>query len=437
MVILNYAAGLVVFYLAYRYGFNKKMVLKYPVLPKGYEAVVSKNMSFLLFSIATSMVFLGPLSLVKYAVWILILGVLSLTRFRCKLDVVMWFYLIFLAWCGYALTYSLDTGAGVNMLVKYCLPVLYFWLGYNAIESWNDVILCLKYTVVVGVIYACIIGGVTHIVLNPLYYFLMSSGLCVMYASLADFYACIICVPIALYILSQKKIYLWAAGWLALSTVAAAVRTGMGGMTIALATFAFIVYKFKSIPYVVVAGLLFVGVILFIPSVNEKMFSKEINTTDISMNMGGKSITMNGRQYTWEWGLNRYYKGNESHGSGLGSALSGMKKKRDGALFHSDYVQMLCEIGNVGLALFILFALMAYFKSLFTTIRYSYNKKLTIIGAIATGSLGGMLFCMAFDNVVTYSQQTFVIPFMFMGIFQKCVELEDTLEDDDDSLLLG
>lgn len=437
MVILNYVAGLVVFYLAYRYGFNKNMVLKYPVLPKGYEAVVSKNMSFLLFSIATSMVFLGPLSLVKYAVWILILGVLSLTRFRCKLDVVMWFYLIFLAWCGYALTYSLDTGAGVNMLVKYCLPVLYFWLGYNAIESWDDVILCLKYTVVVGVVYACIIGGVTYHLLPPLYFFLMSSGLCVMYASLADFYACIICVPIALYILSQKKIYLWAAGWLALSTVAEAVRTGMGGMTIALATFAFIKYKFKSIPYVVFAVLIFVCAVLFIPSVNEKMFGNGSASADISMNVGGKSITMNGREYTWEWGLDHYYKGKETFGSGLGTALSGLKKARDGGLFHSDYVQMMCEIGNVGLVLFIIFALVGYFRSLITTIRYSYSKRLTIIGAIATGSLGGMLFCMAFDNVVTYSQQAFVIPFMLMGIFQKCVELKDTLEDDDDSLLLG
>lgn len=437
MAVLNYIIGVIVFYLAYSYSFQKCMVLRYPIIPKGYEAIVTKNMSFLLFSIATSMVFLGPLSLVKYTVWILILSVLSFTRFRCKLDVVMWFYLIFLAWCCYALTYSQDTGAGINMLIKYCLPVLYFWLGYNAIESWDDVIVCLKYTVVVGVIYASIVGGVTYYILSPLYGFLAFSGLCLAYAPLADFFSCIICVPVAMYVFTKNKSYLWAAGWLTLSTVAAAVRTGMGGIAIALVTFALIVYKFKSIPYIVVVGLLFVSVILFVPSVNEKMFTKEINTTDISMNMGGKSITMNGRQYHWEWGLTHYYKGKETTGSGLGSALSGMKKSRDGALFHSDYVQMMCEIGNVGLVLFILFAVIAYFKSLYTTIRYSYNKKLTIIGAIATGSLGGMIFSMAFDNVVTYSQQAFVIPFMFMGIFQKCVELKERLDNDEDSILLG
>lgn len=437
MAVLNYIIGVIVFYLAYSYGFQKCMVLRYPIIPKGYEAKVTKNMSFLLFSIATSMVFLGPLSLVKYAVWIILLGMLSLTRFQCKLDVVMWFYLIFLAWCGYALTYSQDTGAGINMMVKYFLPILYFWLGYNAIESWDDVILCLKYTVVVGVIYASIVGGVTYYILSPLYGFLAFSGLCLAYAPLADFFSCIICVPIAMYVFTKNKSYLLAAGWLALSTVAAAVRTGMGGMTIALAIFAFIVYKFKSIPYVAIVVILLVGTVLFIPSVNEKMFSNEINTSNISMNVGGKNITMNGRQYTWEWGLNRFYKGKELKGSGIGTALTGLKKGRDGALFHSDYVQMKCEIGDIGLSLFVIFAVMALIKTLSTTIKFSYNKRLTIIGAIATGSLGGMLFCMAFDNVVTYAQQAYVLPFMFMGIFQKCVEIKDRLDDDEDSLLLG
>ena len=42
---------------------------------------------------------------------------------------------------------------------------------------------------------------------------------------------------------------------------------------------------------------------------------------------------------------------------------------------------------------------------------------------MAIGSSAGVLFSMSFDNVITYSQQCFVFPFMFIGIFLKAIDL--------------
>ena len=58
-------------------------------------------------------------------------------------------------------------------------------------------------------------------------------------------------------------------------------------------------------------------------------------------------------------------------------------------------------------------------------ILFGYNKDdfVRLSGAMAVGSCAGVLFSMAFDNVVSYSQQCFVFPFLFIGIFLKAIDL--------------
>jgi hypothetical protein len=48
---------------------------------------------------------------------------------------------------------------------------------------------------------------------------------------------------------------------------------------------------------------------------------------------------------------------------------------------------------------------------------------------MALGSCAGTFFSMMFDNVVSYAQQSFVIPFIFIGIFLKAIDLQAQGDD--------
>lgn len=424
MAILCYIVGAIVFILAYVYAFQKPMLVSYPFLTREEQYLANQNLSFLLFSMATSMVFLGPLSLAKYGVWIVILVVLVFYRFEKRTCPALNFYFIFLLWCVFAMTYADNKMQAVNMLIKYNLPILYFLLGYNSINSEDDLEAFLRFTTVTGVIYACIIGGLTEKVLPPVYSFFTMGGICVTYASLADFFTSIICIPFALYVFTQNKKYLYAAGFMMLSTVMAAVRTGIGGTAIALSIFAFIIYRLRSLPYIVLSGCFALGVIYFVPSVHDKMFGQKVASANIRMNIGGQNVTMNGREYIWQDALDHCYKGHELMGSGLGDATHYLKTGFDNLrMMHNDYITMKCEIGDLGMGLFILFAIVALLTVLVQTLK-STSWITKVMGASAVGSLAGTMFCMGFDNVVTYAQQCFVIPFVLLGIFYRCVDLD-------------
>lgn len=425
MVILCYIVGAIVFLYAFIYAFMKPMLVSYPIFEKGLYYQANQNLSFLLFSIATTMIFLVPLALVKYGIWIVILLFLCITRFQKRICTPLVFYALFLLWCCYAMTYAVDIPQATNMLSKYILPILYFTLSYNAINDENDLAVFLKYTTLAGVVYAALIGGLTEKVIPPLYSFLsFGTGICITYASLADFFTGIICVPFCLYAFTQNKKYLWAAAFMMLSTVLAAVRTGIGGTTIALCFFAFIIYKLKSVAYIFLAGALAMGVVMFVPSVNEKMFGHEENNTNIELSVGGKSVAMSGREYIWEDALKHCYEGHELKGSGLGSATHFLKTNYSSLrLMHSDFVTMKCEIGDIGLGFYILFALVTLFSVLSVTSRTS-SWVVKVMGAASIGSFAGIIFSMGFDNVVSYAQQALIFPFVLLGVFYRCIDLD-------------
>lgn len=424
-LIFNAIVTILLAYFGCKYAFGSGMTVSHP-FEKGIKCQCGNDMSFLLFSVMTSMVFLGPLSLVKYAIWICIMVFMSL-RWVKKWDSVLTMYLVFIVWNLYTLTYSNYVFQGWMMILKFSMPILYFWMGYNAIEDSLDLGIFLKRTVIICVIYSFLIGGVSAKLISPLYGFLCfgSGGTFVAYASLADFYAILIGIPVMLYVITSDRKYLYAAGLLFLSSVLESVRTGIGASILGLSLLFLVYKKGKAIPIVMLLMALFVGSVLLVKPVREKMFGKQAETVTIS-NMGQAKIETNGREYMWERIMNHCYKPDPTFGSGCGGALGWLKdinSKGGLQLIHSDWVQIMSESGNIGLCLYILFVAFLLFKILTITWKYKGDIILTLLGGVTAGSFAACYFCMGFDNVITYAQQGYVLPFMLFGIFLKVVDL--------------
>ena len=423
--LINLIVGIILFF------YGVKIYTSYNLRPvsnpcgTGENYYLNKHLHFLLFSIATSMVFLGPFSLVKYVFWFAILVIL-IFFFRLKFDIIVGSYILFLLWALFSMSYTSELYQGTMLLIKYALPMLYLWLGYNAINGKEDFIIFLKKSNIILILYALFIGGFAYKVFPFLYSLLLfkSGGLFIAYASLADFFTALFVIPLTLYVITKRSKYLYAALWLLLSTVLEVVRTGLGGIALSIMFFGFIFYKWRAVPFVVFPVILFVIAILFIPDVREKMFVDDSNTAIAQTSLTFDNIQSNGRELIWEKNIEKFYKPNPLIGAGLGTSVSYTKDNFAVHLIHSDYVQILCEMGSIGLSIFCLFFIVLVCKVVYCC-WFGYNKDdfVRLSGAMAVGSCAGVLFSMAFDNVVSYSQQCFVFPFLFIGIFLKAIDL--------------
>lgn len=311
--------------------------------------------------------------------------------------------------------------------------MLFLWLGYSSLSNEKDVIVLLKVVNIVGCLYCCFIGGQGYKLMPWLYYGVLAGPFST-YAGFADFLTSIFIVPILLYWLTKEKKYIFCALWMILSTVLESVRTGMGGMLLVFAFAILLRDRWKAVPGLLLAGAVFVGTILFVPDVNKKFFGDEgdsVSATDI---VSGDALTMdnmdtNGREATWELIMDTFYHGREETGSGLGVAIRFLKDRwmsgEGGAgLIHNDYVQLLGETGNIGLVLLILFYLSVIIKVFPKVASGNRSSLVRVTGIMALSSMAGIAFCMYFDNVVSNSMQSMVMPYIYLGFFLKALDIE-------------
>lgn len=402
---------------------------------QGEYYLLSRNMYFVIFTVCTAPIFLGSLSLLKYGLWFMtVLLLLFLGKVRIKFEFMTVMYSIFFLWLCYTMTYTTVPRDGMMMLIKYALPMLFLWLGYSGLSNEKDLIIFLKVVNIAACIYCGFMGGFAATFIPPLYGFCM--GIFSTYAGFADFLTAVFIVPILLYWLTKEKKYIFCALWMVLSTVLQSVRTGMGGMMLVFVVALLLKDRVKAIPGLAVAGTLFLGVILFVPEVNEKFFGEDAGTVSVTDIVQGDAMSMdnidtNGRNSTWELILELFYDGKENKGSGLGVALRFLKdgwaagESWAGAgLIHNDYVQLLAETGIIGVSLLALFYISVIFKVTTNVALRRSSLLVKLTGIMALSSLVGIAFSMYFDNVVSNSMQSMVMPYIYIGFFLKALEME-------------
>ena len=412
------------------FGKKKLRLVEYS---KGEHYLLSQNMYFVIFTVCTAPIFLYTFSLLKYGLWFVTLLVLLLVgKVRIKFEFMTVMYGIFFLWLCYTMTYTTVPRDGAMVLIKFLLPMLFLWLGYSSLRNEKDLIIFLKVVNVAACIYCCFIGG-QGCKLMPWLYYPVFMGVFGTYAAFADYLTAVFIVPILLYWLTKENKYIYCALWMVLSTVLESVRTGMGGMMLVFVIAQLLRYKLKALPGVLFAGALFLSVVLFVPQVNEKFFGEEagmVSATDIVKGgaMSMDNIEMSGREYVWERVLDNCYRGNETFGGGLGTSGRFMKdygEKNQGlVMMHNDYLQILCDTGLVGITLLTIFYVMVILK---VTSNVALRRSSTLVkltGIMALSSMAGIAFCMYFDNVVSNSMQSMVMPYIYLGFFLKALELE-------------
>ena len=405
---------------------------RYVKYNRGEYYLLSRNMYFAIFTVCTAPMFLTSLSLLKYGLWFVTILLLVIgNRVRMKLETVMILYLVFFCWLALTMTWTTAPRDGYMMLIKYFIPILFLWLGYSSLRNEKDLVVFLKAVNFVACIYCFIIGGFANIFIPPLYVLLMD--VFTTYAGFSCFLISVFIVPILLYWLTKDKKYIYCALWLLLSPVLQSVRTGIGGMMLVFCMAVYLRYKQRSIPALLLAGTMFLCVVLFVPSVNQKFFGENAGTvTGGDIVQGGAlsldNIEMSGRDFLWENVKNNCFYGNETFGGGLGTSGRFMKnygKATQGlTMMHNDYLQIICDTGLVGISLLTIFYLAFIIKVIAHVVMRRSTVLVKITGIMALSSMLGMGFAMYFDNVVSNSMQSLVMPFIYWGFFFKALDIE-------------
>lgn len=427
-LIINFIAAIILFAIPIRVYRNGDIIAPHP-FNRDVFIRLDFNLYFLVFSILTAMVFLGPLSLLKYAFWItFFLFLFSSGQLEYKYDSIIKSYLLFLGWAVIsALVFSSTKFQALMMLIKFILPLFYLWLGYSAIKDSDDILFFMKKVAIGMCVYALFIGGFSAKFLKPLYLWLNfgSGGLFISYASLADYFSSLIVIPIGIYLITNNKKWILATIWILLSTILESVRTGLGGILLASSFLLITIFKGRAIPWIAGLGVAAVITVFAVPSLREKMFwdeNKTIESFSVS-DANFDNIRSNARGLIWEVNLRKFYYPNKITGAGLGESVEWMKSQPGLKLIHSDYVQILCDLGVIGIILLGLFVLVTLYSILSTAWASTTPYILKLLGGMALGSMAGTFFSMGFDNVVAYAQQSFVIPFVMIGIYLKVKDL--------------
>ena len=206
-------------------------------------------------------------------------------------------------------------------------------------------------------------------------------------------------------------------------------RSSILGTFVAISAFYFIIYRIRAFPLIFsffIAGIL---AVFLIPSLHNKMFKADRTVTLEQFERG--EVTMdhvetNARQATWNHLEKKLYKGHEIVGSGTGAVqqylythyiFGGVRAP------HSDFVQIRCDNGIIGLALYVIMVLAIFLHCFRTYWVYGYTP-IKISALTAGASMLGVFATLYSENTVNYSMCTLSMPFGFYGMMLGMIKGE-------------
>lgn len=431
MFLLNYLYFFIITYYGIKFLFQPSAIMKNP-LNKEQDMLLNGPEMFWILTFSTGLLaFSAPGALDLMAVRLLVLEILCFIGLFIAKGRAIWglpfvLYVIYLIWIITGIFYSPAPGYGFRVFLKYCYPLLIALFASSVVRN-KEVFLKAGIGarwVAFATVISSFIPAVESLLFPGVIWYVTARAL--NYISI-----CIFSLALFFYTNEKKKNFFFFILFM-LPCLLWVFRTSIMGTIIAVSIFFFFKYKFKSLPIIFGIFILSVIAVFTIPSLREKMFKKSDNVTIEQFKEGEvttDNINSNARFAMWEHLMNRFYHdGHETAGSGTGSVQNYMYNNFIyGGLKvpHSDFVQMLCDNGTIGLTLYLLTLLTVVIHSfiIFTRTR---KTALKICAITAGSSMAGILFTLYSDNVVNYSMATLSMPFGFYGMMLGMQEKERT-----------
>ena len=418
--IINLLGFIILTILGFHYLLNPRLfVLKNP-LNNQKQFTVTNHQYLLLFIFVTAIIACGDMMANRLLVAILLCGLsLPVVRGKINISIVFFTYSVFLLYLTLCWIYSPAPSYGLRQYVKYLYPFLLMLLASRV--STSEIFYMKALQIILGV---AIIGSITIIlsatplrVLTGFYIYMMFWS-----PAIVDFLPVAVVISLSLYSYFGKKKYLFYPIFFILPSVAWAWRTGILASAIAVVVFSVVRYKLRSLPYVLAGIFILVGSVLFIPSIRNKMFTKQMSVEEVIEQrdeLSTSDINSNARFAMWEWYMEYIYKGNEVMGAGLGTVSYLAKEKLTpfaGGIPHNEYLVILCDTGLIGIILYGLMFLSLILHSFFVYFNKKHKMIVRLAALIAGAGLAGMASTLYTDNVVTYSLMTLSYPFALYGM---------------------
>lgn len=351
----------------------------------------------------------------------------------------LYIYVAYLIWITIGCFYGPSISYGIRVVLKYLYPLLlclFASAAVSQIEVW------LKAGKLARLIALISIFPLAF----PFLYTIISGVFWYPTARIINFIA-IMVFSLGLFFFTneKKKNLIWTIIFL-LPCFVAVFRTSILGSGIAIMAFSFIKYRLKSLP--IIFGVLIIGVaaVFTIPSLRAKMFYDDSVTWEqYKSGKADEQLNTNMRAYMWEDLESRFFEDNKVIGCGTGTIQNWMYANSGlyGGLTvpHSDFVQMKCDNGLVGLWLYC--AMIAFiFIDCYRRYWRTDDPEIRLAAIVAGSSLLGIFATCYSDNTVNYSMATLSMPFgfygMLLGMDRRRQMIEQGLicdvEDEDDEV---
>jgi len=363
------------------------------------------------------------------AIWLLMLiacAVLALFRMpgpRVRLSGIEMLYVAFLAWAVLGAYRAPDMMFSVRMFLKLLFPFLVLLLARRAVLSrqFPQIRVAFKWMMVSSFIAFLCVGGFTQRFLPSICW----TASCVFWAlaAFADHAAVLGVASLISWRIFKNKWYLIYGLLAGISPVLAGIRTGVGAFFIGASIFVLTTFRRTiAIPMLLGCYVLFAAALLFVPDIKNKMFHNagSVDSASLLKNPGDISldnVNTDGRQMLWTAAMTSLFDPNPVMGSGLGATQQFMYTQTFTVIkvVHSGYVELLCDTGVVGMAMYLL-VLLGIVLRCGAVLLVTTDSRIRLLCLCTLCSIPALLVCMGFDNVINYCLPAGQYPFVFAGL---------------------
>lgn len=345
-----------------------------------------------------------------------LIGISQAHRPLTPLLIKSWPFALFFTVAAISIAWSPSISMGIRMMLKLATPYvfgLYIALYIQSI-GFRQLGHAILFSGLVSIIFALVS---TASGLNRGYIgWALSSNAVFSAHMLAVF-----CVAFSMALAFRKKRYYAFAAITALCILGAFTRITIAGLFIASGVILFFHLKGAIRLAVPIIGFIaLVALFLTVDVFKERMFTHHADSISLDSAIQhpeqlADSVAGSGRYAAWQSALNSLFEPHPVFGSGIGASQAmfyGSNQDHLGVM-HSEYIRLLCDLGIVGLSVFILAFLYATIDTMFlNTRRFAEFRQIRLA---ALGAISSYLVFFATDNGIDYAGQYGVFVYALWG----------------------